>query len=234
MKKMLLVSGAVAFTVAVGCVVLPSKHEINAHIRLDIRLERDAADILDFIEGKTDSLPPAVSGEEPDRQDVSFWVRACEVMHPIRTVYAQDLKSDSPKARELAVKLRERRPAIDDLKAKGYIGEDNRGYVALMDHEDLKDPEKKNEVQRTIHQENTDRKALYKEIADLNQDKRATLSMVEQVFARVYLKRAQPGHYVQLPTDSKELEEFKNTAHGKALGDAVKPGAWVRIGAGSQ
>jgi len=228
MKKVMTAFGLVIFAI-VGCIIIPSKHEINAHIQLDIRLEREAAQILDFIEGKTDEVPVALPGEGGEKKGVSWVQRAKDFLSPVGAVYAQDLKSDSAKARELMIKLRDRRPIIDDLKAKGYIGEDNRGYVALMDHEDLKDPQKKNEVQRTIHEENTDRKALYKEIADLNQDRRASLSQVERVFAKAYRQRAQSGHYIQLPGDSQELAEFKETATGKKLGDAVKPGAWVRL-----
>ncbi len=220
---------AVGVVLIVGCIIIPSKHEINAHIQLDIRLEREAAQILDFIEGKTDELPPSLPTSTTN-QDKASWLPALyQSLMPIQRAYAQDLKSDSAKARELAVKLRERRPVIDDLKAKGYIGEDNRGYAALRDHADLKDAKVKNEVQRIVHEENNDRKALYREIADLNQDKRATLSQVERVFARAYRQRAQSGHWIQLPTDPEDLEEFKQTSAGKKLGDKVKAGEWVQI-----
>lgn len=233
MRRIGLAALTAVLVVTIGC-VMSTKHQITAHITVDIRhIKEQADDIIGFIEGETDELPPLAAEGAPAAEGDSDAGRLLhhvrEVMAPVQVAYAQDLNQDSPRVREIAVKLRDRRAKIAELKAKGYIGEDNRGYVAVRPHDDLADDERKNEVQRIVAAENEDRKDLYKEVVRLNADRNATLSVVERVFAQAYLKRGKSGEHFQLPPEGADFDVFKASAPGKKLGDAAKPGAWVEL-----
>ncbi len=221
---------AVGTVVAIiGCTTFKFRHEIDAHITVEIRQIRDQAEsIVDFIEGKTDTLAPAEAAEP--NPGARAYPALYELVVPLRTAYAAErLKQDSPRVRELAEKMRERRPKIEELLAKGYLGESNRGYLTVLDHEELKEPERKNAVQKLAAEENADRKELYREIVRLNQETNATLELVERVFAQVYRSRAKAGQHVQLPSPGEDFEEFKNSPLGKKLAGEAEPNAWVKI-----
>lgn len=213
-----------------GCVIIPSKHEITAHITVDIRhIEQQAESIVDFIEGKTDTLAPAEESPSGAQGSSLLW-GTWDMLNPFPTAYAaESLKQDSPRVRELAEKLRQRRPKVEELMTKEYVGENNRGYLQVRSHDDLKDPEQKNAVEKIVGEENTDRKELYREVVRLNQDSNATLAIVERVFAQTYLMRAKPGQHYQLPPEGQDLDNFKKSPTGQKLADKVQPQAWVRI-----
>ena len=218
---------AAVLVIAAGC-VLRTKHTIDAHIVVDIRyVEEKADDVLDFIEGKTDELPDV--GAKP----VSWLDQLYDHVAPIRTAYAaeadEEMDAKSKLVDELLEKMRERHTKIEALKKTESLGEDNRGYVALRESEALADPEKKNEAQKLVHEENTDRKAFYKELARLNRGRNLTLTDIERVYARKRLERAKPGEIFQLPPEGKDFDKFKEEPAGKKLGDACKPDAWVKI-----
>lgn len=210
---------AAALLVLLGC-VMSTKHQIEAHIVVEIRqkIENQAEDILDFIE----------EGEKAP-ENGSFLHRVLDGLTPIRTAHAAELTvQDSPRIRELQVEMRERNTEVQELKEKGYTGEDNRGYLVVREGAAFPDSETKNAVQKVVAAENANRKDLYKELARLNQDDGATLSLVEKVFAKSRLDRAKSGEYFQLP-EGAEFEKFKQTKLAKQLGDKAKPSAWVQI-----
>ena len=225
MKRRLCAFLVAVLVVAAGC-VLRTKHTIDAHIVVDIRyVEEKADDVLDFIEGKTDELPDV--GEEP----TSWLDQLYQHVAPIQTAYAaeEEMKAKSKRVDELLEQMRKRHAKIEALKKTESLGEDNRGYVALRESEALADPDKKNEAQKVVHEENTDRKGFYKELARLNRSQNLTLTTIERVYARKRLERAKPGEFFQLPAEGKNFDAFKKSPAGKKLGDACKPEAWVKI-----
>lgn len=227
MKRIGLALATTVSLIALGCVIT-TKHQIDAHIVLDIRHIQEQADgVLDYIEGKTDTLPET----EPTSYNAgtSAFERALYAMAPIQVAYAAELKESSPKVKELADKMRERQPKIEALKKVGAIGEDNRGYAALRESEALADAAKKNEAQQLVAAENADRKNLYREIANDNADQKVTLTTVERIFAQRRLMRGSAGEIFQLPAAGEDFDKFKASPAGKKLGDACAPGAWVTI-----
>ncbi len=218
-QRSLILSAVVA--VAIGCVVIPSK--IEADIRVEIRhIQEQADDLLDFIEG-----------EEPEAmQRPSNWERFVDAIKPIRTAYAQSLKTTSPVVKEKAVSMRARLPEVNKLKADTSVGEDNRGYLRLQDDAAaMADADAKNAAQKIVAAENEDRKALYNAIAEENRKSNPsiTLSVVEGIYADERADRAKTGELVQLPPSGDRFEKFKGTALGKKLGDDAKPDAWVTV-----
>ncbi len=209
--------------VAVGCVIT-THHTIDAHVTVDIRhIEKQADDVLDFIEGEKDTLP-SIKKTAPDK--ASRLLQYLDLA-PIQPAYAAELKENSAEIREIAQRLRARNPKVEALKKQNLAGESNRGYIELRGTID--DANTKNEVQRLIAEENSDRKALYNAIAALNAEANVTLSMVERIYAQKRLERARTGELFQLPPAGDEFDKFKKSAAGKRLGDEAQPNAWVTI-----
>ncbi|NIA15226.1 MAG: DUF1318 domain-containing protein [Nitrospiraceae bacterium] len=223
------IAGAFLATIiiVVGCVNIPKTFE--AHITIDIRhqIEQQAGSLLDFIEEESDSLEIENTDAEP--ASTSWLWRAQEALSPFSVAYAAELKSDSPKIREIALRLRERNKPIRELKATGSIGENNRGYLKMREPDKIEDADKRNEAQRLIAAENKDRKALHQEIARLNKDQEVSVGTVERIYAMTRLMRAKEGELVQLPPKGDQFDEFKASEKGKKLGKDCVPEAWVII-----
>lgn len=215
----------IAVVVVLGCVVIPST--FNANITITIRhVEEQAGQILDFVEGKSNTLPGL---EETGTENTSFLRRTLQYLSPIQVVYAAELKDTSPRVTQIAKKMKQRFPEVATIKAAGAVGETNRGLLQLERPNLIADAEEKNGVQRIIAAENEDRKALYKEIARLNSDQRLDVGQVERVYAIQRLGRAKKGEYYQLPAPGADFDKFKASSLGKRLGAACVPGAWVTI-----
>ena len=111
------------------------------------------------------------------------------------------LKS-SPSFAEAQYKIKEMTPEVQaaldarkgrfdklrELKAKGLIGENNRGYVEALGD----DPEAKS----LADAENKDRKFIYKTIGEQNNLTDA-MATIEKVFAQVQRDKAIPGDKIQ-------------------------------------
>lgn len=212
--------------VGFGCVRIPDKFE--AHIVVEVRhqIENQAEQVLDYVEGRTDTLPE-LEAVEPE---ATSWLRdAVYSLAPIQVAYAQNLNEESPRVKQIAQSMRDRHAELEKLKASKAVGETNRGYVELRPSDALGDAEAKNEAQRLIAAENEDRKALYQEIARLNKEADITVSFIERAYAQKRLERAKSGEIFQLPPDGEDLASFRNSAMGKKLGAQVAPNAWVTM-----
>lgn len=227
MKRMFLAFSTAVLVIVLGCVVIPDTFE--AKISIDIRYIQEQADkVLDYVEGKTDTLP-GVAPAPANANQSSLMQRAVDFLSPIRVAYAQELKDVSPRAKQIADKMRERFGEVDALKKTGAVGENNRGYLELVKPELLADDAARNAAQRTIAADNEDRKALYNEIARLNADQNVKVGTVERIYAQRRLERAQAGELFQLPPPGEEFESFKKSAAGQKLGAACVPDSWVTI-----
>ncbi|MBX3179476.1 MAG: DUF1318 domain-containing protein [Candidatus Hydrogenedentes bacterium] len=224
MKKNSWFLSTAAILVLAGCVIR-TEHKIDAHITLDIRhVQQQAEGVLDFIEGKSDTLPGFEDAGEP----TSWLRRALDAIDPFETAHAQ-MNTKSAKVEEIATALRKNNDAIAKLKKDGCLGETNRGYVELRDCDALADAAAKNAAQQLVADENQGRKALYNEIARLNKDDGVTVTKVEQIYAVERLKRGKAGERYQLPPAGELFNDVKGSDIGKKLGDQCKPDAWVTI-----
>lgn len=89
-------------------------------------------------------------------------------------------------AAELRNKMAQRLPQIDDLKAKGAIGENNRGFVEVRAATPNAD--------RVVSDENRDREAVYALIA---KETGATPEAVGRARAKQIASQSRPGVWVQ-------------------------------------
>jgi uncharacterized protein YdbL (DUF1318 family) len=117
----------------------------------------------------------------------------CVVMMLALTSFAfsqgYDIKTLTPDVKSALDARKARFSDLKMLKAKGVVGENNRGYVeALGGAADVKS---------LVSAENVDRKALYAAIVVQNELGDAALSTVEGVFAGVQRDKAVAGEKVQ-------------------------------------
>ncbi len=225
MRKMVLLVFALGAVLSINC-VLQTKHTIEAHITLDIRnVQEQAGTLLDYVEKKTDELPVKANESLPEK--TSSVSSGFQIFTP---AYAENLLTISPLAKEIADRMRERFEDIENLKNQGCVAENNRGYLELKECDALKEAERKNEIQRLLSDENKDRKALYKEIANLNKNIPAmSISKVESIYALERIQRAKTGQIIQIPEDNEDFQKVKNSALGQKLGEKCTPGAWITV-----
>ncbi len=210
---------------SINC-VLETKHTIEAHITLDIRhVQEQAGTLLDYVEKKTDELP--VKTDINNQEKTSRTISCFQIFTP---AYAETLVTVSPLAKEIADRMRERFEDIENLKNQGCIAENNRGYLEIKECDALKEAERKNEIQRLLSDENKDRKALYKEIANLNKNiPDMSISKVESIYALERIQRAKSGQMIQIPENNEDFQKVKNSPLGQKLGEKCTPGAWVIV-----
>lgn len=227
MKRWPFPAALIVFTAVAGC-VLRTEHKIDAHIVVDIRhIEQQADEILDYVEGKSDTLPDLPGMNETEQ---TSWVRdAIDFMQPVQVAYAQEMKTESPLITRLVENMRERHESLKALKDRGIVGENNRGYPEIIDADRFENSEEKNEGQRLVAAETADRKALYREIARLNKENNFTVSAIERIYAQTRLERAESGDHFQLPPPGKDFDDFMASRVGTQLPKDAKPEDWVVI-----
>ncbi len=100
-----------------------------------------------------------------------------------------NLKQMTPAVEQALLDRKARFDQLEAYKAKGVIGENNRGYVELFSSD-----EKAAEI---VKGENADRRTIYQAIAEQN-GIASQLEMIEKVFAQVQQEKARAGYKVQL------------------------------------
>ncbi|MFZ5802229.1 MAG: YdbL family protein [Candidatus Omnitrophota bacterium] len=106
------------------------------------------------------------------------------------TAAQYDLKEMTP-AVERAISNRQARyQELQLMKQQGLIGENNRGYLAVLSGDDR--------VRRIVAEENDDRRAIYQAVVDQNHLGPSEFSIVETVFAEVQREKSRPGDPFQL------------------------------------
>ena len=98
------------------------------------------------------------------------------------------IKEMTPDVKTALDNRRDRYDRLRELKAKGAVGENNRGYVEVLGD---------NPQAKTIAEaENKDREVIYKTIANQN-DLSGALPTIEKVFGQVQRDKASPGDKIQ-------------------------------------
>jgi uncharacterized protein YdbL (DUF1318 family) len=95
--------------------------------------------------------------------------------------------ADAPDEAALQKRLKERYPKIQQLKSQGVIGETDAGYVDFVDKKDSKSAS-------LVDDENADRKAAYKLIAD---KEGITVDVVAKRAGKRNFDRAKAGEWLK-------------------------------------
>ncbi len=98
------------------------------------------------------------------------------------------IKQMTPEVQSALDHRRERFEQLDALKSSGAIGENNKGYVEVLDNQ--------GDAKALAAAENKDRKVIYQTIAEQNglQD---AVGTIESVFGQVQFDKASSGQKVQ-------------------------------------
>lgn len=107
---------------------------------------------------------------------------------PVWAEAKYSLKEMTPEVNAALEARRGRFDNLADLKAKGMVGENNRGYLQAL----VSDPD----VESLVAAENKDRILVYATIAGQN-DLTGELGTIEKVFADVQHEKAKPGDKIQ-------------------------------------
>jgi uncharacterized protein YdbL (DUF1318 family) len=221
MRQVMRVTTIALIGLMVGCVVIPNTFDANINVTIR-HVEQQADDFLNYVEGKSDTL-------EDLSDQTSMLQKAWIFVSPIQAAYAAETNLNSPRVKQIGAKMKQRYPEVVAIKKTGAVGETNRGLLELVKPNLITDGDEKNKVQRVIAAENEDRKALYKEIARLNEDQNMAVGQVEQVYALERLERAKSGELVQMPNAGSTFDKVKGSAVGQKLGAQCVAGAWVTM-----
>ncbi|MCA9406706.1 MAG: YdbL family protein [Candidatus Omnitrophica bacterium] len=99
------------------------------------------------------------------------------------------IKKMTPAVQSALENRRDRYENIQFEKAKGNLGENNRGYVEVLGGGDS--------VKALADAENKDRKIIYQTIAEQN-DLTKAIEIIEKVFAQVQRDKASAGEKIQM------------------------------------
>jgi uncharacterized protein YdbL (DUF1318 family) len=111
----------------------------------------------------------------------------------VSAAFAQgySIKTMTPDIKAALDARKERFSELKVLKAKGVVGENNRGYAEVLGGG--------SDVKALVKAENADRKSVYLAIVEQNELGSAALATVEGVFATVQRDKAVAGEKIQDP-----------------------------------
>ena len=154
-------------------------------------VQKAADEIVGEVQGKEAAPTP-----EPEP---SSWLRQQlkRVSLSPSEAYAQvDIKISTPAIRALKDSLRNRFEQVRPLLDKGAIGETNNGLFELKETGALSLQER-GQAAALVQQENSDRMALYREIAGANKLGPESIPQIQKIFASAWRDHAHPGWWVQ-------------------------------------
>lgn len=102
---------------------------------------------------------------------------------------AYNIKTMTPQVERALESRRGRYNDLSLLKARGAVGENNRGYIDVLDPAN-------SDAKALANAENADRKVIYETIAEQN-GLSGEMGTIEKVFAQVQRDKAQIGELVQ-------------------------------------
>jgi uncharacterized protein YdbL (DUF1318 family) len=145
----------------------------------------------------SDAPPPSEPVEKPkESSSVLDLLLGTSVAHADEVVAPE---VSSPAIRKIIDSRAGRLDQLNDLKAKGVIGENNQGLVEARALETLGDLKARADVQRLVKAENIDREELYKEVAAAKGVDLAQLPKIRETYAETLRDRAKPGEWIQGP-----------------------------------
>ncbi len=104
------------------------------------------------------------------------------------------LKTTTPAVQKALNNRKARSHELQALKAKGLIGENNKGFITI-----LKPPLQPKE-KSLVEAENHSRKFIYNTVVAQNHLEGKELAKVEEEFAKTHRARARKGDFIQAPS----------------------------------
>lgn len=170
-----------------GC-YMHTKHEIEAHIVIDIRQIKEAAvNIEDMVSG-----PAKDKGKPKEKKLKSGFLFSMD------EAYAEELQLNymTPEIESAVESRKARYPDIQELKYEGSVGENNQGLLEAKGKSGVKT---RAEAEEIIRAENKDRETIYWSIVRQNNLPPEAIDNVRGAFAATQRERANEGEWIQLP-----------------------------------
>jgi uncharacterized protein YdbL (DUF1318 family) len=189
--------------VALGMFVLFTVLILNSCVTINIyfpaaAVEKAADKIVEEVWGD-EEVPPETPQQEGSPQSllengVLFFL---SVLGP-GEAFAQeaDINVTTPAIRALKEAIRKRAESIKPFLDSGNIGIAKDGLLVIRSKEGMSLRDQAS-LSRLVNAENSDRNALYREIAKANNFPPERVSDVKRIFARSWMKQAQKGWWVQ-------------------------------------
>jgi uncharacterized protein YdbL (DUF1318 family) len=108
----------------------------------------------------------------------------------------------NPAIRKIIDSRAARLGAVNDLKAKGVIGESNQALLVVRNLDAIQGLKERADAQKLVKDENADREQLFKEIAAAKNVDLAQLPQIRTTYAEALREKAHPGDWIQLPDGS--------------------------------
>ena len=108
----------------------------------------------------------------------------------------------NPAIRKIIDSRAARLKAINDLKAKGVVGESNQALLEVRNLDAIQGLKERAEAQKLIKDENADREQLFREIAAAKNVELSQLPQIRTTYAEALRENARPGDWIQLPDES--------------------------------
>ena len=101
----------------------------------------------------------------------------------------------TPEVQKVLNRRHARAAELKTLKTKALIGENNKGFIAILKPSDIQAKEKS-----LVEAENHDRKFIYNTVVMQNRLGDKGLAKVEEDFAKTHCARAMKGDFIQTPS----------------------------------
>lgn len=167
--------------------VLVSCLTINIYFP-EAAVQKTAEEIVDEVRAKD---------EDKNKNDNQEDVVQAPGFFLIGKAYAQEAETvTTPKIRALKQSIKERFPMLKAFFNGGNIGEGNDGFVHIRNEEGLPLKDKAS-LRKLVKEENSDREALYLEVAralDISTDQ---VERIQKIFAKSWIEKSEPGWWVQ-------------------------------------
>ena len=119
-----------------------------------------------------------------------------------RSANKSETKQISPEKKRVLEAMQDQKfnkDYIEEFKRKGYIGENNQGFLSIRDHEDLeKNVDTSEFVNKIVNEENSAREIIMNRVIQLNDAlKNAVRENVMTIFAQMNQENSPAGTWIQ-------------------------------------
>ena len=168
----------------------------------------------------------AVTGESGDAATTATVAANARVL--------RDMAFASPALYDAAMARRSRLARVQETKAAGLLGENNKGLLAAPSPRPSASPDELDKADMLAGEENASRLAIYRVAAkDLSRRSVSDLTRLREVWAAALRGHARAGEWFQAPRSKVAYDQFLESELGRALVSPPLPGQWgiIRIGA---
>ncbi len=139
--------------------------------------------------------PPAADEPQAMIPSRGMLVAVLDLLVPVAHAQQADIDISSPAIKKIEASMKARHNRLENFYASGAVGLTNDGLVAVRDAKQVPLAQRRT-VNQLVAEENSDRKALYRAIAEANGHPEWE-SQIQQTFASRWIAKARKGWWYQ-------------------------------------